>query len=124
MKKKIAVFTTGWCSEILSQFLTGLQKALLKEKVDIFLFLCYPTYVDTPAIKRGELNIFSLPNLHDFDGVIIFGSGLDFHNIIENIINRSKEAGIPVIIQGAKHEGSHYVGSDNYVATMEMCEHL
>lgn len=124
MKKKIAVFTTGWCSEILSQFLTGMQKSLIKEKVDIFLFLCYPTYIDTPAIKRGELNIFSLPDLRNFDGVVIFGSGLDFHNIIENIINRSKEAGIPVIIQGAKHEGTHYVGSDNYVATIEMCEHL
>ena len=26
MKKKIAVFTTGWGSEILSQFLTGMEK--------------------------------------------------------------------------------------------------
>ncbi len=124
MKKKIAVFTTGWCSEILSQFLTGMQRSLIKENVDIFLFLCYPTYVDTPANKRGEVNIFSLPNLNDFDGVVIFGSGLDFHNIIESIIKRSKEAGIPVIIQGAQHEDTYFIGSDNYSATMEMCEHL
>ncbi len=124
MKKKIAVFTTGWCCEILSQFLTGMQSALKDEGVDVFLFTCYPTYVDTPAIKHGELNIFTLPDLHEFDGVVIFGSGLDFHDEIEKIMVRSREAGIPVVMQGAKHDGAVYIGSDNYVATFAMCRHL
>ncbi|MCR5249645.1 MAG: GGDEF domain-containing protein [Lachnospiraceae bacterium] len=124
MKKKIAVFTTGWCSEILSQFLTGMQHALEGEKADIFLFLCYPTHVDTHAVKKGEMNIYNLPDLHGFDGVFIFGSGLDFHDRVEDILARSREAGIPVIMQGATHEGVCYVGSDNYQATKAMCEHL
>lgn len=124
MKKKIAVFTTGWCGEILAQFLTGLRNALKFEQIDLFLFLCYPTYIDTPAVKRGELNIFSLPDLNDFDGVVIFASGLDFNNIVDNIIERSKQAGIPVIMQGAQNEAAYYVASDNYVATRFMCEHL
>ncbi len=124
MKKKIAVFTTGWGGEILSQFLTGMQQALEKDNTDIFLFLCYPTYVDTMANKKGEMNIFSLPDLHDFDGVVIFGSGLDYKDRIDSIIKRSKEAGIPVIMQGARRDGISYVGSDNYVATLSMCEHL
>ena len=73
MKKKIAVFTSGWCTEILSQFLTGMQSALTNESADIFLFLCYPTPSDTDANKQGEMNIFNLPDLHDFDGTVIFG---------------------------------------------------
>ena len=124
MKKKIAVFSTGWCSEILSQFLKGMQSALSKEAVDICLFLCYPIYIDTPAMKHGEMNIFKLPNLKDFDGTVIFGSGLNFPEEINDIIERSQFANIPVIIQGAKHENTLYVGSDNYLATIEMCEHL
>jgi diguanylate cyclase (GGDEF) domain len=124
MKKKIAVFTTGWCSEILSQFLTGIQNSLEKDSVDIFLFLCYPTYIDSSANKQGEMNIFSLPDISDFDGTIIFGSGLNFNDKIDNIIQRSKEAGVPVIMQGAKRDGIYYVGSDNYVATRTMCDHL
>ena len=124
MKKKIAVFTTGWCCEILTQFLTGLQDALKTEKADLFLFTGYPTYVDTSSNKAGELNIFRLPDFHDFDGVVIFGSGLDFKDEVDRIVAKSKEAGIPTIIQGAKHDGAHYIGSDNYVATIEMCEHL
>ena len=124
MKKKIAVFTTGWSGEILSQFLTGIQNSLKNEQVDIFLFLCYPTYIDLPQIKQGELNIFSLPDISKFDGVVIFGSGLNFQDVVDSLIERSKEADVPIIMQGQKHEDAYYIGSDNYVATREMCEHL
>lgn len=124
MKKKIAFFTTGWSCEILMQFLEGLQEAVSDEKVDIFLFLCYPTYVDPESHKRGELNIYSLPDLNEFDGTVIFGSGLNFKDTIDSIVERSKAAGIPVIIQGDKHEEAYYVGSDNYVATRSMMDHL
>lgn len=124
MKKKIAVFTTGWCSEILSQFLTGMQDALKNDHTDLFLFLCYPIYIDTPATKQGELNIFTLPDLKDFDGIVIFGSGLNFRTEIDNLISRAKQAHIPVIMQGEQHEDAYYIGSDNYVATRRMCDHL
>lgn len=124
MKKKIAFFTTGWCSEILSQFINGMQKTLEKENVDIFLFLCYATYGDTEANKIGEMNIFKLPDMHDFSGAVIFGSGLGYDDQIDDIVNRCKEADVPVIIQGAKREGTYYVGSDNYTATLDMCDHL
>ena len=124
MKKKIAIFTTGWCGEILSQFLTGMRTELKKEIVDTFIFLCYPTYNDTAAMKRGEMNIFDLPDLNDFNGVILFGSGLDFKDKIEEIIERARKAHIPVIMQGARSHGISYVGSDNYLATKYMCEHL
>ena len=124
MKKKIAVFTTGWGSEILSQFLTGMVQSLEKESVDLFLFLCYPTYIDTAPIKKGELNIFTLPDIKDFDGVVIFGSGLGFSDEIDKLIERCHRASVPVIMQGARREGVSYIGSDNYAATKAMCEHL
>lgn len=124
MKKKIAVFTTGWGSEILSQFLTGMRQELCGEKADIFLFLCYATYSDSPAARQGELNIFNLPDLHDFDGVVIFGSSLDYKDRVDQIIERSKEAGIPVVLQGTRREGVSFAGSDNYQAVKDLCEHM
>ncbi len=124
MKKRIAVFTSGWGSEILSQFLTGMLDALTDDYIDIFLFLSYPVYGDTPEVKNGELNIFSLPNLSDFDGAVIFGSGLNFREQISTLVKRCKFAGIPAMIQGAEHREAYYVGSDNYVATKDLCKHL
>ena len=124
MKKKIAVFTTGWGSEILSQFLTGMMNELSGEQADIFLFLCYPAYIDNAATKQGEMNIFNLPDLHDFDGTVIFASALDYQDRIDNIIERSNEAGIPVIIQGTRRDGISFVGSDNNQAIKDLCEHV
>ena len=123
-KKKIAVFTTGWSVEILSQFLEGMTKALKDDNADIFLFLCYPTHIDTPAIKQGEMNIYNLPDLHAFDCAVIFASGIDFTDRVDMIVERTKEAGIPLIMQGAKRDGASYVGSDNYQATKDLCDHL
>ena len=124
MKKKIAVFTTGWCCEILSQFLTGMEESLRQDKADIFLFLGYSMYSDSLANRKGDLNIFRLPDLHDFDAAVIFGSGLYFSGEPEAIIDRSKEAGIPVIVQGSRFDDTYYIGSDNYSATIDMCRHL
>ncbi len=124
MKKKIAVFTTGWCGEILSQFLSGMMGALNDENADIFLFICYPIYLDSDAVKQGEMNIFNLPDLHDFDGAVIFGSGLDFRDRKQQLIDRCNEAGIPLVMQGARHENVGFVGSDSYQATITLCEHL
>ena len=91
MKKKIAMFTTGWCAEILSRFLSGMMTALTDDDADIFLFLCYPTYIDTAANKQGEMNIYNLPDLNDFDGTVIFGSGLDFKDRVDQIITRPQK---------------------------------
>ena len=124
MKKKIAIFTTGWGSEILSQFLRGMTDSLKNKQVDLFLFTCYPTYIDTAPVKKGELNIFTLPDLNDFDGVVIFCSGLGFNEEIDKLIERADKANVPVILQGAKRDGLSYIGSDNYDATKSMCEHL
>ncbi len=124
MKKRIALFTTGWCGEILCQFISGIKDALKDDEADIFMFLCYPTYIDTVAIKQGQMNIFNLPDLHDFDGAVLFGSGLDFRDRVDELIQRGNDAGIPVILQGTRRDGVSYVGSDNYQATKDMCEHL
>ena len=124
MKKKIALFTTGWGSEILISFLSGMMNELDDGEADIFLFLCFAAYSDTPGRGIGEMNIFNLPDLHDFDGAVVFASGLDYKDRVENIIERSREAGIPVILQGSRVDGVSFVGSDNRQAVMELCEHV
>ena len=124
MKKKIAVFTTGWCCEILTQFLTGLQESLEEEKADVFLFLGYAMYGDSQGNKQGDFNIFRLPDMNRFDGAVIFGSGLYFSSECAYILEKCKEAGVPVLVQGAEFEGTYHIGSDNYAATLDMCRHL
>ena len=124
MKKKIAVFASGWGSEILTDYMRGVMRRLESAKADIYLFVSYATYIDEPEIMQGELNIFNLPDLNDFDAALIFGNSLDFEGVFESLADRCREAGIPLVTTGRKHEYAYYVGSDNYVGAYELSKHV
>ncbi len=123
-KKKIAVFATGWACEILGQFLMGMTAELEDKAADLFLFLCYPLMVDTKATRLGQLNIFNLPDLADFDGVVIFANTINYDDALGELLARCEILDIPVIVQGMKHDHFYTLNSDNYHATRNMCEHL
>jgi len=124
MKKKVAVMANGWNSENLSNFMTGLYEAVDKESVDFFVFLSYATYGYTQAAKKLECLSYDLPILSDFDAILIFGPGLNFQDVIENIQKKADETGIPVISIGIKHPGHYYIGAGNYTGMKELANHM
>lgn len=123
-KKKFAVFGTGWGSEILLHYIEGIREGLRDINADLYLFLCYATFGQEKDFFSGELNIFNLPDVNDFDGVFIFANGIDFVDVTERINERCDKAGVPVIYTG-RDDGRHYfVGCDNLVGMRALCEHL
>ncbi|MBR5116685.1 MAG: hypothetical protein IK096_06420, partial [Lachnospiraceae bacterium] len=123
-KKRIAILATGWCCEILGQFLRGMTAELADKETDLFLFLCYPLPVDTEAARQGHLNIFRLPDLHTFDGVVVFTSSINYQDTLDEIFTRCADLRVPVIVQGMRHDSYYTLTSDNYHAARSMCEHL
>lgn len=123
-KRKIAMFCAGWGADLLLNYGKGIEKAMEDYNVNLFVFLAYPTYTDEECIQMGELNIFELPNLKDFDGAILLGNGLDFRGCYERLVERVKEAGIPCITTGRKADGLYYVGCDNYPGAYDLANHL
>lgn len=123
-KKKIAVFATGWASEILYQYLVGVRDGLDEGTADLYLFLSHPTYSDDGRHFQGEVNIFKLPHMEDFDGALVFANGIDFPEVIGDIKKRCEDAAIPVVYTGNDKLGGYFVGSDNYVGARKMCDHL
>ena len=124
MKKKIAVMANGWNSENLSNFMMGLTDTIPEEFADFFIFLGYGTYGYPENAKRAESVIYDLPNLKKFDAVIIFGPGLNFQDVIENIQKNADESGLPVISIGLKHPGHYYIAADNYVGMKDLVDHM
>lgn len=123
-KKKIAVFATGWASDILYQYLCGVREGFERFQADLYLFLCHPTYSDTDTHFQGEVNIFQLPCLEDFDGALVFANGIDFPQIIGDINQRCRRAAIPVVYTGNDKQDGYFVGSDNYVGARALSDHL
>lgn len=124
MKKKIAVFAAGWGSEILKQYINGVNKGIEGYAVDVYLFLCFPLLVDSSDSIDGEINIFRLPNLEDFDGALIFGNSLDFGDIFERINEACEKANIPTVSCGRVPKYGHFLAPDNFNGMVGLCKHL
>ena len=124
MKKKIAFFANGWSESIIKYFLDGLMSALPKDSADVFMFLGHAMYANNEAMQKCESAIYELPNLHDFDAAIVFGSSLNFNHIREHVYSLCLESRIPVISLCYTHDNCINITSDNYVGMKELCDHL
>lgn len=123
-KKKIAIFSTGWGGEILYQYLSGLIDGMKGMAADLYLFLSHAAFGPSEAELHGEMNIYQLPDMKDFDAACLFANSLDFPAVLEDLNNRCIEAGIPVVYTGKEDERFYFVGSDNTVGTRELGRHL
>lgn len=124
MPKKIALFSCGWAFDLLHDYVKGVVKRMQGLDVDLYIFVCYPPYVESETKKAGELNIFNLPYIEDFDGVLILGNAIDHIGVYESLIRRCNEANVPVISTGRKDDNAYFVGSDNYNGAKDLYTHL
>ncbi len=124
MPKKIALFSCGWAFDLLHDYSKGVVKRMQGQDVDLYMFVCYPPYVDSETKKFGELNIFNLPYIEDFDGVLVLGNAIDHVGVYESIIKRCVDANVPVVSTGRKDDNAYFVGSDNYNGARELYTHL
>lgn len=124
-KKKIAVFATGWSPEIIEKYIGGLQEGFKNDRVDIYMFLSYAHTTSQKSHSDGELNIYNLPNMKDFDGAVVIGNGMDFEGLFDKLVSRCTEAGIPTVCTGRDGgEDVYMVGADNRVGARELYEHI
>lgn len=123
-KKKIALFINGYCGEIVSQFLNGFWPGIQELSVDVYTFCAYPSYVMGEGEMLGELNIYNLPDLNDFDLAIIVGNGFDYANCFEKIHKRCLSVKIPFITTAIETAKGHFVSSDNVAGTAELAKYL
>lgn len=122
--KKIAIFGAGWGEAVVEEFVNGIMHGFKDVRTDLYFFMCYATPYNQPDVKTGELNIFNLPNLSDFDGAIIYGNSLDFEGIFEALNERCNMAGIPTVCTGKRGHDICYIGADNASGTVSMVNHL
>lgn len=125
MKKKIAVFGNGWSNEYLMMVISGIRKCAIEHNVDIFFFMDYSSGEwQDENVKAGEMNIFTLPDLGKFDGVILLANTFHLKAEYEYLINQIFLNHIPAVSLEYELEGIDYLGTDNYSGMFELTEHL
>lgn len=124
MKKKIAVFGNGWSNEFLRIIMDGIRRCAAENNIDIFLFMNYGPEKITDEVALGELNILRLPDLGEFDGVILlsntFHTSFEFDYLREQILSKK----VPALSVEYEIEGIDYLGTDNYPGMYELVRHL
>ena len=124
MKKKIAVFANGYGLDSLKALLKGFRSADVNNEYDIFVFFSYASYDEFDEFNRGELNIYDLPDLKDYDALIVLSNSLNSIETGITLVKRAIEAGVPVFSVGIEVEGAINIILDNVSGMKELAKHL
>lgn len=122
--RKIAVFANGLNTENLMKFMKGIAETSKDGFADYHVFLGHDSYENSKDVNSAEWCIYSLPNLKDYDGAVIFGPGMNYETINKGIVDRCIEAGIPTICISNKYEGTIRIYTDNYEGMKLVAEHM
>lgn len=124
MKKKIAVFANGWSYEYLQGVMQGIRKNAEENNIDIFLFTNFSSYNRVQNENQGELNIYRLPKLDEFDGVLLMTNTFNSEEEKEYLHQEVLRCKVPAITFAYELQGIDYLGTDNYSGMYELAEHM
>lgn len=121
---KIAVFITRRDYEVVYSLLKGIHERAKQDNVDVVVFFCGETNdIHTPNII-GEYQIFGLPQLTDYDGVIIVAQQILFKEIVNPLVDRIIKSRVPAVCIGREMPGMISVDIDNYDSMTNIVEHV
>ena len=124
--KKVAFFSDGWRKYFNYAWIDGSHKYIHDNNLDInlYVFNCFGNFSQDEKFNLGEYNIFNLPDLSDFDGILVDFTNIAIDGVKDSLIAKIKESGLPVVSLVAELEGAHCAGINNYEAMYTIVEHM
>jgi len=124
VKKRVAVFANGWSNEYLELILEGVKNRATEDNVDLFVFVNYSSGSEDDPGNVGESMIFTLPNIADFDGVLLMGNTINMPYEREQLREQILKYNIPAISLEYEMEGIPYIGTDTYQGIYKLMLHV
>lgn len=124
--KKVILISDGWKRLIVYAWVAGIMEAINEsgEEIGLFQYNCYGNWSFDAKHNQGEYNIFTLPDLEDYDGIILDCNNITDEEQREKLIERVREANVPVVSLTYAIDGFYYVGIDNKASIKKLMEHL
>ena len=124
MKKKIAVYANGFSMDSLRLAMEGIKEYAAQKDFDVFVFMSFASYSEEHGINQGELNIYKLSLVEEYDGAIVFSNHLNSPHTAVEICNEAKEKGVPVVSVGMPIDGIPSVCVTNEEGMRDLVTHL
>lgn len=124
--KKLALFMDGWKRFFTYAWPAGILQRIdeTNEDVGLYIFNSSGSWNRDENYNVGEYNIYRLPDMNDFDGIIVDLNNIRHQEVCDYIIEAAKKTGKPVVSVANECEDFYYVGIDNYAAMQEIIDHL
>lgn len=124
--KKIALLMDGWKRFFTYAWPAGVLQRIKEtnEDINLYIFNSSGDWSRDEDYNIGEYNIYRLPDLNEYDGIIVDLNNIRYPDVREYVIESAKKTGKPVISIANAIEDFYYVGIDNYAAIQEMIAHL
>lgn len=123
-KKRIGIFANGWSCEYLHEIVEGIQKALTVSEPDVFCFVNFSISSQDSEKDDGEANIYHLPDISEFDGVVLLANSFNSQNELEYLYKAVMLSKVPCVSLEYDMDGIFSITSDNYSGMYEMTEHI
>ena len=124
-RKRIAALMAGVDQEYQQGFTWGMYKASQEKDVDLCIFNCQGHADGFERDDIGERVIFSLPNLQDFDGVVLLLETIPTKVCREEILQRLSEVPqLPLVTVDCQWGQSVSITFDDESSVRELMTHL
>ena len=121
---RIALLTVDWNYELVEKTFHGLKQYTEDHSdVQICVFDCFGKDLGNDKDK-SEYAIFSLPDLKQFDGVIVQSNQIVLRKARADVERIIALAGIPAVAIGCELKGCSLIYFDNAKAQYAMTEHI
>lgn len=124
--RKVALISDGWKRLTTYAWVAGIMGKIKEKNSDVSLFQ-YNSYGNWSQDLRhndGEYNIYRLPKLEAYDGIILDCNNIAEKDRLQQVITLLRSAKVPVVSITCAIDGFYYVGNDNRSAIIQMVEHL
>lgn len=94
------------------------------DDIDLYVFHSFGNFNKDQDFNNGEYNIFRLPDLSAFDGILLDLANIKLPSLKEEIITAARNADVPVISLLEEIPGLYFSGINNYDAICQLMDHL
>lgn len=124
--RKIAIIADGWRRYVNYSWVYGCKKYIKEQNLDveIDIFQCFGNISKDEKNNLGEYNIINLPDLADYDGIILEITNILLPDQYDRIVKKIVESGVPAVSLLEKIPGMYRAGIDNYSSMRVLVEHL
>ncbi|MBD5475007.1 MAG: GGDEF domain-containing protein [Lachnospiraceae bacterium] len=121
---RIAVLAGNITNYIQKRLLEGIVKYVEEKNISIDVFSCNGDMYEQSEYGIGELQIYNLPDLTQYDGIIYAKDMIHNVQIADELTQRIKDSGIPTVSIESYNSGMSVFYVDNREAMKMMVSHL